>query len=172
MDITDNAQVLLDNVDLAIDDAFVNGVNNGFLPPIKGYSTLTPDIREQGRQGVLTTFAAFLKEYALTRPLFEDLVPNTGFSLYAVPGILGAGMAVNYEGQYIFRGLLSCPTTGGPSVAAYLPGGKTLTTPKFVVVASNQGPIVVTLETSGAITVPATASGDWISFDNVNVWPE
>lgn len=82
MEINADQKSLIQSVESELESAFLTGVTQSgdFLPKLAGYDTIPEALRPQGRQGILSTFAALVKRMALFRPSRLPLSYMNGFA--------------------------------------------------------------------------------------------
>lgn len=168
MEITPELKALLQAIDPDIEDVFLNGVTQSgdFLPKLPQYDKIPPNLRPQGREGILSTFAALLNALGTYQPVENPLIFAYPFSGD------GASASKNILGEIVLRGrILVSENTATRSILAVLPPGFAPSQIYTWIAATSSDAIVVFIDTNGNIYTDYNLDAGWISLDGVRFTP-
>lgn len=164
MEITPEIKALLQSIDPDIENSFLEGVTQSgpYLDKLPQYDKIPAMYREQGRQGILLTFAGLLSRLSNFTPSIQTLVPGYPFSNS------GANFYKNILGEIVLNGRLTLSENStGASILGVLPAGYRPSQLYTAVVASIGGFVILFVDTNGTIFTNDNLSAGWIALDGI-----
>jgi hypothetical protein len=164
IEISEQLKLLLQAVDPAVDTAFSEGVTSSgdYLPALGGYDKIPPDLKPGARNGILATFAALVQQIAQPPVPANCLLEN---------GWYNNGLAATYSrtvlNDVFLNGTVYSPGSVSNSIVVILPQGYRPQRDLYLPAMANTGLIGITITTAGAVILPPTTAGDWVSLDNI-----
>lgn len=183
MEITAEQKALLQLVDSDIENCFSTGVtqSGAYLPALTGYDRIPAQNRVLGRQGILSTFAGFLKElpsYIVNStkafvPSVQTLTLENGYSTGALYTTPDPDQVPSYYknaiNEIVLQGIVYSGSAPSFTTIATLPVGYRPN--KTYILSAVRGlaaTITVYVATDGRVFCPvATSGGEWIALDSL-----
>ena len=165
MEITAEQKALLEAMEPDIEDAFLVGVTQGgspFLPALPQYDKIPASLRPQGRKGIMSTFASFVKQLATQQP------PQTAIGVQTGISNLDGTYTKNSIGEVVLSGRVNvlADTTGQVPIAI-LPVGYRPTKHACFVTAATGGATIVFVATSGVVYTETNLVAGWLALDGI-----
>lgn len=175
MEINLDQKTLIQSIDSELESAFADGVtqSGGFLPKLTGYDTIPTDLRPQGRNGIMSTFASLVKRLGLFRPTQNAVPLNSSFSAWPDPAF-GPPTYITFPatGEIVLDGLFYSPVSMAAfSVVGNLPVEARPAKGIIVPVVHNGSVSGLRILTNGQIVTEFITSTNPISLSGIRFLP-